>query len=271
VATDHLFKRRKTRAASLALAAALVAVMLVVGAFLAGCGDGDSKQAAQGETQGSTAVGALIDTIIVSGTGKVTTLPDEATIQVAVENDGATAAEALDANSADTQKVLDRLKAEGVADKDIETTGVVVFPNRYYDSQTNQEKTTGYRAQNTVTVTFHDLTVIGDVFAAVTEAGADNVYGPNWLLSDDNTAITEALTKAVANARMKGEALAADQGVKLGEVLVINESSAANWYPIYGGRETASYATDESVKAPPINPENLEVTATVTVTYRMSR
>ena len=198
---------------------------------MAGCNT-RQQAAAQGGDPSSRPLGP-IDTIIVSGTGKVTTPPDEATIQVAVENDGATAVEALNANSADTQKVLDRLKAEGVADEDIETTGVVVFPNRYYDSQTNQEKTTGYRAQNTVTVTFHDLTVIGDVFAAVTEAGADNVYGPNWLLSDDNTAITEALTKAVANARMKGEALAAEQGVKLGEVLVINESSAANWYPVY--------------------------------------
>ncbi|MBN1631670.1 MAG: SIMPL domain-containing protein, partial [Thermoleophilia bacterium] len=215
--------------------------------------------------------GSLVDTIIVSGSGKVTTLPDQASIQVSVENDGATAAEALDANSIDTQKVLDRLKAEGIADNKIETAGVVVYPNRRYDSDTGQETTVGYRAQNTVTVTFDDLAVIGEVFAAVVEAGADNVYGPTWQLSDDNTAITAALTKAIANARMKAEAIAADQSVRLGDAVIISESSASTVYPLYDIREEAAAGMDASVTPPPINPENMEVTASVTVTYRMER
>lgn len=260
--TTHPKKR------ALTLAITLVAALALTGVLLAGCGENGGTQEA---AQGSTASGSLVDTIIVSGTGKVTTLPDEATVQVGVENEGATAAEALDANSKDTQKVLDRLKAEGVADDEIETTGVVVYPNRYYDSQSGQEKTTGYRAQNTVTVTFRDLSVIGDVFAAVTEAGADNVYGPSWQLSEDNAAVTTALTRAVANARMKAEAIAADQGVQLGEAIVINESSASNSYPIYDTRQAAGAEKDGSVTPPPISPQNMEVVATVTVTYRMTR
>jgi len=195
---------------------------------------------------------------------------DEASIQVSVENDAATAAEALDANSKDTQKVLDRLKAEGIADKAIETANVVVYPNRYYDQQSGQEKTTGYRAQNTVTVTFDDLSVIGDVFAAVIEAGADNVYGPSWQLSEDNAAVATALTLAIANARSKAEALAADQGVQLGEALIINESSVSQPYPMFDER-AAKAGADSSVTPPPINPQNMEVIASVTVTYRMNR
>jgi hypothetical protein len=69
----------------------------------------------------------FINTIIVSGTGRVTRPPDEATIQVSVENDEATAAEALDANSKDTRRVLDRLKAEGIADNAIETANKPSF------------------------------------------------------------------------------------------------------------------------------------------------
>ena len=213
----------------------------------------------------------LINTIIVLGTGKVTTLPDEATIQVSVENDGATAAEALDANSKDMQKVLDRLKAEGIADNAIETANVVVYPNRYYDQQSGQEKTTGYRAQNTVTVTFSDLSLIGDVYAAMTEAGADSVSGPNWQLSEDNPAVTAALTRAIANARVKAEAIAADQGVQLGEALIISESSVSQPYLVYAEKAAAGMRADSSVTPPPISPENMEVTASVTVTYRMSR
>jgi uncharacterized protein YggE len=252
---------------ALPLAVALAVALLLVATLFAGCGGTVSTQEG---TQTSGDSGSLLNVIVVSGTGKVTTLPDEATIQVSVENDGATAAEALDSNSEDTQKVLDRLKAEGVANKAIETANVVVYPNRYYDPDTGQEKTVGYRAQNTVTVTFTDFALMANVFAAVTEAGADSVYGPSWQLSEDNPAILTALTKAVENARVKAEALATAQGVELGEAVVINESSAYAPSPMYYDR-AAGAGTDSLVAPPPINPENMEVTASVTVTYPMKR
>lgn len=252
----------------LPVAAVLAVALIIVGALFAGCGNGgDAREG----TEITSPDGSFLNTIIVSGTGKVTTLPDEASIQVSVENDGATAAEALDANSNDTQKVLDRLKAEGIDDKAIETANVVVYPNRYYDQQSGQEKTTGYRAQNTITVTFDDLSVIGDVFAAVVEAGADNVYGPSWQLSEDNAAVATALTKAVANARSKAEALAADQGMQLGDVLIINESSVSQPYPVFDARAAIEAGADSAVAPPPIVPQNMEVVASVTVTYRMDR
>jgi len=251
----------------LVLAGVLVGALALAGVSLAGCGSAGSLQEA---TQGTTIPGSLVDVIVVSGIGKVTTPPDEATIQASVESDGATSAAALDANSKKTQKVLDRLKAEGIADKDIATANVTVYPNTYYDPQTGEQKTTGYRASNMVTVTFHDLTIVGKVFAAVTEAGADSVYGPNWQLSEDSAAVATALTKAIANARMKAEAIAADQGIQLGEALIISEGSGASVYPMYEARAVPAGA-DSSVTPPPLSPQNIDVTATVTVTYRMVR
>ncbi len=250
----------------LALATAVTAV-IVCSILVAGCGDSTS----QGVVLGSAIPGSLIDTIVVSGTGETTTLPDKATIQVSVETDGSTSAKALDSNAADMQKVLDRLKAEGVADDKIETASVIVYPNRYYDPTTGRDKTSGYIAQNTVTVTFDDLNTIGDVFAAVTEAGADSVYGPNWQLADDNPAVATALSRALANARFKAEAIAAAQGVDLGDAIIISESSASQVYPLYSVRAEAGAAMDGSVAPPQISPENMQVTASVTVTYRMNR
>ena len=229
------------------------------------------ETSAQEGTRTMNASDYPINTIVVSGAGTVTTLPDRATIQVGVENDAATAAEALAANSSDMQRVLDRLEAEGFTGGAIETANVVVYPDRYYDQQSGQEKTTGYRAQNTVTVTFTDLSRVGDVYAAMIEAGADSVSGPNWQLSDDNPAITAALTQAIANARSKAEAIAADQGVQLGEALIISENSASQPYPLYAQKAAAGMIADFSLAPPPIRPENMDVTASVTVTYRMSR
>jgi uncharacterized protein YggE len=263
MAIGHRLKRR-----ALALAATSAVALVLLAVLIAGCGGATS---AEEGTQTSGGSGSLLNVIVVSGTGQVTTLPDKATIQVSTENDGSTAAEALDANSQETQKVLDRLKAEGVADKAIETANVVVYPNRYYDPETGQEKTVGYRAQNSITVTFEDFTLMAKVFAAVTEAGADNVYGPSWQLSEDNPAVLTALTKAVENARIKAEAIATAQGVELGEAIIISEGSSYVPSPMYEARAAVGAGTDSAVMPPPISPENMEVTASVTVTYPMNR
>ena len=213
----------------------------------------------------------LLNTMTMSGTGTVNTLPDEAVIQVGVENSAATAAAALDANSKQTQKVLDRLKADGVPDAAIETTNVAVYPNTSYDPKTGQGKTTGYQATNMVNVTLKDFKLIGQVFAAATEAGANNVSGPTWQLSENSQAMVEALTKAADNARSKAEGVAAAEGVKIGQVLIVSETSTQSTIPpIYAEGSTASGSVP-SVTPPPVSPQNLQVTASLSVTYRLTQ
>jgi len=250
-----------------AFTVAAVSILTAFGAMAVGCGDGGSQVVAQGPISSVS----LVDTIVVSGTGETTTLPDKATIRVSVETDGTTSAEALDSNAVDMQRVLDRLDAEGIDDDKIETASVVVYPDRRYDSTTGRATTTGYRARNTVTVSFDDLSIIGDIFAAMTEAGADSVYGPSWELSDDNPAVATALSRALANARIKAEAIAAAQGVRLGDAIMISENSASQAYPMYDSVMESAVGSDDSVTAPSISPQNMEVTASVTVTYRMER
>ena len=57
-----------------------------------------------------------------------------------------------------------------------------------------------------------DFKLIGPVFAAAAEAGANNISGPTWQLSENSQAEAQALTIAAANARAKAEALAAAKG-----------------------------------------------------------
>ncbi|MCX8032755.1 MAG: SIMPL domain-containing protein [Thermoleophilia bacterium] len=247
------------------IAAVLVGLTIILAGTLAGCSqEQPAAQAESPEAQGA-------NTIVVTGTGTVTTAPDEATIQIGVETDGKTAAAALDANSKETQKVLDRLKAEGISQDKIETAGVTVYPNRYYDSATGQEKTTGYRAQNTVSVRITDFAQIGQVFAAASDAGADNINGPAWQLREDSSAVAKALSKALANAQLKAEAIAQDQGLRLGEVVSISENQSYNWFPGMDARAYAGAQETGSVTPPPIIPQNIQVTASVTVVYRIVR
>jgi uncharacterized protein YggE len=62
--------------------------------------------------------------------------------------------------------VTERLNAEGVEDAAMETSNVSVYPIRTYDPKTGKESLTGYRSQNTVTVTLKDGRNVGKVLAA---------------------------------------------------------------------------------------------------------
>ena len=211
----------------------------------------------------------LLHTVTVSGTGHMSALPDQAVITIGVQESAATAAAALDANSKKMQDVLARLKEEGIPDSAIETTNVSVYSYPLYEQNTGKQTGTSFQASNSVEVTLTDFSAIGSVFAAATEAGANNLYGPTWQLSDNTEAQTQALAQASAQARAKAEAFAAANGVTLGDVLVLTEGYSSPVY-YYGGE--AAYTTTTAgaaVAAPPINPQNLDVYINVTITYQL--
>src|SRR5665811_2208835 len=225
------------------LPAWILAILLVaaVGVVAVGCAD-DAEPAVTG------AGGSVqpIDSITVSGEGLVKAGPDEATLTIIVETDAPDAPQALDANSTQMTQVLERLKAEGLAEESLQTANVAVYPNRRWDPQSGEETIEGYRAQNSIRVTLTDLTKVGDVF-------------------------TEALDKAFASARSKAETLAKAAGLKLGAVLTMQESSVAIPPIMYGTRTGGDAASMESLKSTPVNPMDLEVQASVTLTFRLEK
>jgi uncharacterized protein YggE len=97
------------------------------------------------------------------------------------------------------------------------------------------------------------------------------VSGPVWRLAEDSAAVTEALKQAVANPWAKAEALAGSQGVKVGDVIMMNEGGVEQpEAPIYTQMADLA-AGGAKVAEPPISAASLDVTATVTVTYVLSR
>lgn len=243
----------------------LIAALVAVPVLLVGCG---------GELVGSSAQsgGATVaNTVTVSGQATVTSPPDEAVVILTVENDGATAPAAMDATSVQTQKVLDRLKSDGIEDSAIQTSSITLYPIRTYDPNTGKETLAGYRAQNSIKVTLKDAATVGKVLTAGVETGVSLVSGPEWRLRDDSQAVNEALKQAVANARAKAETLAAAEGVSLGNVVVMSEGSVqmpvvpVYRYDMAGAEEMAKVAQT------PVVAGNLDVVATVTVTYALKR
>jgi uncharacterized protein YggE len=191
-------------------------------------------------------------------------------IVLTVENDGATAAAAMDATSTQSNELLAKLKSVGIEEAAIQTSSVTLYPIRTYEPNTGKETLTGYRAQNSVKVTMKDAATVAKVLAAGVDAGVTLVSGPDWRLRDDSQAVNEALKQAVAHARAKAESLAAAGGVSIGDVITITEGSVQVPVPVYS---MAGGVAEDSVKSvlPAVSAGTLDVTANVTITYTLKR
>lgn len=165
--------------------------------------------------------------ITVTGEGVVQVVPDLATIPIGVTTEGASAADAMAANSAALQAVLDRLAAAGIAAKDVQTSNLSLNPNWVQNADGSAPRISGYVANNTLTVQVRDLAALGTVLDAVITDGANTLNGISFGLQDPRPALDDARRKAVADARAKAEVLAGAAGVTLGRLVSIQEGGGA--------------------------------------------
>lgn len=232
---------------------ALVAALAAGGVLAAALVGVGRPEPAQGQTAPQPVTG-----ITVSGSGSVRGTPDRADFSFGVETQGQTSAEALDANSAAVQKVIDALKGAGVANGDIQTQQVTVSP-RYGE---NGQKIVGYSATNSVNATIRDLAGAGAVVEAAVAAGANQVYGPTFSISDQTGLYGDALEKALEDARTKATRIAKAAGVGLGSIVSVVEGGQAG-PPV----PMAAAPAEASV---PIEVGQQEIVATLTVTFAIS-
>jgi uncharacterized protein YggE len=193
--------------------------------------------------------------ITVFGTGSANVTPDRASFAFGTVSQAATANAALTASSQAVARVIAALKKAGVAQADIQTSDVSLSP-RMND---NGNEIVGYTASNTVTATIRKLGDAGDVVDAAVTAGANQVYGPNLLASDQDAVYRNALKAAVAEARTKAETLAAASNSTLGKITAIVEGGG-----VTPPMPMAVGAKDSSV---PIEPGTQKIEATVSVTF----
>lgn len=232
--------------------------------LLSGCSPSQSGAATAVSSESQT---QLVDTVTVNGTGCRSATPDEGIITLGVQNEAPGAAEALEANSGAMTAVVEAVRSAGVPEQSITTRNVSLSPMVTYDPQTGEQKTQGFRAENQVTIRLSDTALVAKVLEVGAAAGANTISGPEWRLGDNTPAASEALVKALASARTKAEALGTAAGLKLGDVVSISEGHTTS--PVlYAEDRSAEAALAQTV---PVNPGQMEIEATVTVTYRLVR
>ena len=159
--------------------------------------------------------------VAVSGGATVQSEPDKATVTLGVNTQADTPEDALSENAAIANEVMKALKADGVAEEDIQTTDVRL-DKRTQDRGTPKEQSF-YVAENQLTVTISDLENVGTIIGDAVDAGANDVRGVEFGLESSTASKSRALAQAVENARIKAETLAKAAGVELGPVVRIDE------------------------------------------------
>jgi uncharacterized protein YggE len=202
-------------------------------------------------------------TISVTGEGIVAAAPDLATVSLGVTMQGDTAAAAMAAGNSALQAVLERLKAAGIEDRDLQTSNLSLNPNWQSGDGTTAPVIVGYIASNILSVRVRDLDKLGAVLDAVVTDGANTLNGISFGLADPDPVLDQARTEAVADARGRAELLVGAAGVKLGRILSIAESGGMMPMP------APMFRMEAASDAVPVAGGEVGMSASVTITYEI--
>jgi uncharacterized protein YggE len=197
----------------------------------------------------------------------VNAAPDIAQVGTGVTTRARTAKEAVRLNAIAMQKVVDRLKALGIAAKDIQTSNFNLNAQFNYPNG-GTPVFTGYEASNQVTAKLRQVDKVGDVLDALVAAGANNINGPSFMLDDDTAQQQSARTRAF----QRGQAMAQDYARRAGytgvRLLEVSESVQGRGpvppMPVAFRAEAAQAKT-------PIEAGEVGTTVNLTVKYEMTR
>jgi uncharacterized protein len=204
------------------------------------------------------------DTVTVVGAGKAAGVPDVLRTSYRVTARGADVGLALDAASEAMRRVLDVVRAHGVADRDIATGQIHVDERRGDKGQR-----LGFEAFQSLLVTARDISRSGELMRNVAEAAPEelSIGYISTAIDEPGPLLVAAREAAFADAREKAEQFAALSGRGLGSVLHIADDSDHPVFPRAAGKGAMVMAAMSSV---PIEAGEDELEARGRVTWRLT-
>lgn len=199
--------------------------------------------------------------ITVGGEATIAVAPDRAEIDGGVTTEAKTAREAAEANNKAMGAVLAALKASGIAEKDIQTSRLSLQPQQSSRNPNGPVQITGYRASNRVTLTLRDVTKVATAIDTLVSAGANEISGISFSVSQASKLLDEARSQAIADAQRKAEIYAKAANVSLGAPISISEEGAPGPVPMYARKMSAS------ADSTPIAPGTETLRIAVSVSY----
>ncbi|HEY9233775.1 MULTISPECIES: SIMPL domain-containing protein [Phenylobacterium] len=221
-------------------------------------------------TQAATADSMFQTTTLnLSAHGETRVAPDKATINLGVVSEAPTAAAALSANSERMNTVIAALRKAGIADKEIQTSGLNL--SAQYDYVQNEPpRLRGYQASNQVTITVNDLARLGPAVDATVKAGANQVNGISFGLKDPTAAENAAREEAVKALAAKADLYAKATGHRVQRL--VNLSEGGGFVSPPPPMPVMAYARmEKAADATPVSGGELSVRVDITGLYELTK
>jgi len=172
------------------------------------------------------AANAVDKLVTVTGEASIAIAPDMAVVRIGVGSQGKNAREASDTNAKTMTAVIAAIKNSGVAERDIQTSQLSLQP-QYDSSKAGTARLTGFQATNQVTLRIRTIADLASVVDRAIAAGANEMSGIEFVVSQQSTLLDRARADAVADAHRKAEIYAKAAGVKLGHAVAITDEGAS--------------------------------------------
>ena len=250
----------------------VTAILAAVALAAAGCAETAEQVKESGAAitaQAASPADAQVsgNTVTVTAKGSVRETPDMAAISLGITTNESSAEKAQKKNTESVNKVKEKLKALGVEEKSLQTSGYDIYPQYDY----NSNKITSYQVTTTLTVSDQKIADTGRLITEAVAAGANNINSVTYTCSTYDEKYQEALQAAVSAAKEKAQILAEAAGKTLGELSVLVEGyqdTSAQYDPTVSGK-TMAMASAEAADSMQMEPGQMSIDANVTVTYSM--
>ena len=172
---------------------------------------------------------AIDNFVTVTGEAEIAVPPDAVRIHAGVVTQAKTAREATDANSRQMAALIAALKKDGIAERDMQTSRLSIQPVRAPGR--GDGPITGFQTVNQVSILLRDVGKLSGLLDGIVSAGANNINGIDFVVTDPGKALDQVRGAAIADARRKAEIYAKAAGGTLGKALTISEGGAVTPYP----------------------------------------
>ncbi len=167
----------------------------------------------------------------ISAQAEARRVPDIATLSAGVVTQAVDGNTAMRENAVQMDKVMKAIKAAGIAERDIQTSGINLSPQyRYADNEA--PKITGYQASNTVSLKVRDIAKLGKVLDSLAAQGANQINGPSFEIDKPEPVYDEARLAALEKAQARAQTYAKALGLQVRRIVSISEGSQGGFRPM---------------------------------------
>lgn len=170
-------------------------------------------------------------TLNINTSAEIKQAPDIALVSAGVVTQAKTAKVAMADNATKMSAAFAALKAAGIADKDMQTSGVNLNPEYVYQ-ENKPPIIKGYQVSNTLSIKIRDMSKVGPVLDALVLQGINQISGPTFSVEDPDKALDKARQEAIDKANARANLYAKGFGMRVKRVMSISESGGYQPQPV---------------------------------------